>query len=471
MANKRTRAPEATQAAAAPASLVTEVFDCLMQASRKELAQLLTVLVKASSAIVLEQVRDVAVNSGALVATSSRFQRCSYTLLDSFFSFLDEKDLRTSDVVCRRWRFAQSDSGAGWKTALSADPINLSATWMRQLVRRRIAPESLSKLHSVTISRESAAVLSSFKKLPRLRSLHISSPIHQDFVTMLSTLPIKKVSLSASTESTSMVQTLKHLVSSNLAKTIRNLDCADAISNKSAKALAKMTALRYLRVVEPEDRYLALPTLSSVHTLHLVGLSELRTGERLVSSCPALTDLTISRSSLSPLDINAIAALPALTALKLGEETTINLHSTSLLPLANLTNLVTLKMDFMHDDIRLTASSLQFLSALVQLTDLDVRTARLSDNDLKLFAPLTKLREVALIDVTEFTGSGLAVFSNAPSLQSLCLLFCHDLTPPGVEAIRSLTHLRRLTWLMGSSKTLANEFAALRNAMPALIID
>src|SRR5690349_5079625 len=96
----------ASQAAEAPASLIAEVYDCLMQASRKQLAQLLSVLVKACPASVLEQVRNEAMKTGALVASSSRFQQFNHQMLDCFFSFLEERDLYVVEMVCARWRVA-----------------------------------------------------------------------------------------------------------------------------------------------------------------------------------------------------------------------------------------------------------------------------------------------------------------------------------------------------------------------------
>ena len=65
MTSKRVKVPQAntsssTTQEAAPAQLVSEVFDCLLEAGRSELAGLLAVLLKASSKSALEAVRDAA---------------------------------------------------------------------------------------------------------------------------------------------------------------------------------------------------------------------------------------------------------------------------------------------------------------------------------------------------------------------------------------------------------------------------
>src|SRR4051794_26133439 len=94
--SKRSRVT-ATSTSNGPASdqLVCELYDCFMHTSRKQFAQLLSKLLKATSASVLEQVRDEAIKMGALVITKSQFQQCSHRMLDWCFSFLDEQELQT----------------------------------------------------------------------------------------------------------------------------------------------------------------------------------------------------------------------------------------------------------------------------------------------------------------------------------------------------------------------------------------
>jgi len=75
MSSKRVRGT-ASAAGIAPPALITEVYDCLMQVSRKQLGQLLDVLLKACPAAALHTVRDEAAKTGALVA-KGRFQMLS----------------------------------------------------------------------------------------------------------------------------------------------------------------------------------------------------------------------------------------------------------------------------------------------------------------------------------------------------------------------------------------------------------
>src|SRR6185312_10287617 len=84
--------------------LAADVFDTLMQATRKELAQLLSLFIKRSAPDVLNDVLAEAKKCGAVVATSSKWQKCTHHMLDLCFSFLEEKDLEKAEIICRRWR-------------------------------------------------------------------------------------------------------------------------------------------------------------------------------------------------------------------------------------------------------------------------------------------------------------------------------------------------------------------------------
>ena len=139
------------------ASLAAEVYDLLLESSRKELEALLAVFVKASSKQALEAVRHEAVQCGAFVAVKqSRFQQCNHAQLNSFFSFLEPVDLRTADVVCRRWRSACTHSNAGWRRALSNPQRNVDGWWPRALAQRRIKPTS-SAIRIVSRSQDTLA--------------------------------------------------------------------------------------------------------------------------------------------------------------------------------------------------------------------------------------------------------------------------------------------------------------------------
>src|SRR6185312_11075772 len=121
MTTKRVRVSSTANATfqLAPPALITQLFDCLSQAPHKQLVHLLSVLVKACPASTLQKVRDEAAKIGMLITTSSRYQQCGHSMLDSFFSFLCVVDLKNVELVCVRWRMACFESGAGWTTALS----------------------------------------------------------------------------------------------------------------------------------------------------------------------------------------------------------------------------------------------------------------------------------------------------------------------------------------------------------------
>src|SRR6185312_9403110 len=103
----------------APEALIKQLFDCLIHCSRKQQALLLNTLLRGCSASSLEQVRDEAVKVGALVEKKSRFQQqCNDSLLHSFFSFLNKRELCAVETVCSRWHYACTVNGVGWSAAL-----------------------------------------------------------------------------------------------------------------------------------------------------------------------------------------------------------------------------------------------------------------------------------------------------------------------------------------------------------------
>ena len=146
-----------------------------MQASRKELALLLSVFVKASSTTVLEKVRAEAVKSGALVATSSRWQQCSHSMLDSCFSLLDRSDLETAETVCKRWRAASKDSCSGWIAQFSRK-TQIEENWLQRLRARCIKLQSLVGLKYALLvgsSSKTADVAAALSLLPSLTELDL----------------------------------------------------------------------------------------------------------------------------------------------------------------------------------------------------------------------------------------------------------------------------------------------------------
>src|SRR5947209_1748562 len=127
------RSPQQTNAT----KLVSDVYDLLLQSSRKELVHLLAVLVKGAPASVLQQVHTEALRIGAVVAeVRAPFQLCSQPILNGIFSFFNEKELRRLPVVCRRWKSACADN-AGWTAAIGRASVNDRT--LRQLAIRRIS--------------------------------------------------------------------------------------------------------------------------------------------------------------------------------------------------------------------------------------------------------------------------------------------------------------------------------------------
>ena len=161
----------------APAQLVTEVYECLMQASRRQLATLLATLVKSCSAAQLERVRDEATTSGALLpksATPSRLQTATHGQLELVFGWLAKGDLFTAECVCARWRAACRDSGAGWRQWLTRNGRH--PRWLPLLQMRRIRPESLSGLrHAECAHLGDEGLVRTLVRLPALTELHLSS--------------------------------------------------------------------------------------------------------------------------------------------------------------------------------------------------------------------------------------------------------------------------------------------------------
>src|SRR6185312_15047260 len=85
-ANKKLKSFEATSQPA-PEALVSEVYDVLLRAGRKDLHKLLALFVKCSPVSVLETIRTEAIKLGVLRQFKSRFQvlnPCTTSRLNSF---------------------------------------------------------------------------------------------------------------------------------------------------------------------------------------------------------------------------------------------------------------------------------------------------------------------------------------------------------------------------------------------------
>ena len=142
MASKRAKiqleaASEKKESDRAPTALISECFDLLLQAPRKQQIRLLSGLLKTCSEAQLAAMRAEAVKLGLVVESKSVFQKCSHDILDSCFGFLDMKSLRAAETVCSRWRSACVDSGAGWGTVLSRR-AEIDSEFMSDYYRHRL---------------------------------------------------------------------------------------------------------------------------------------------------------------------------------------------------------------------------------------------------------------------------------------------------------------------------------------------
>jgi len=150
-------------------------FECLMQASKKELGQLLSVLIKASTDVTLAAVETEAVRIGALppvdVKITSKMQKSTPRQLDWIFSFLGFQDLKAADVVCRRWRSATRDSLAGWLPYFNRRMRDhLSVRLVAQMELRRVSPDRLGAV-DLNFRNHIPGVMRFISRLPALRRL------------------------------------------------------------------------------------------------------------------------------------------------------------------------------------------------------------------------------------------------------------------------------------------------------------
>src|SRR4051812_13112866 len=97
MTSKRARVISKTENNELPPSAneVAQSLELLMLASRKQLPQLLSLLLKSVPRAIHAQLLVDAVKAKVIVpgATLSRFQRCSTTTLDAIFAFLPRAQL------------------------------------------------------------------------------------------------------------------------------------------------------------------------------------------------------------------------------------------------------------------------------------------------------------------------------------------------------------------------------------------
>ena len=348
MTSKRAKIETGSNTAAS-ASLAAEVYDLLLEAGRKELEALLAVFVKASSKQALEAVRGEAIKRGAFVAVKqSRYQQCYHAQLDSFFSFLEPVDLRTADVVCRRWRAASKHSNAGWLSALSR-PFRKTATpaWFRAIADRRIVPSQLSVTQ--LLFEYFSSELSFIGQLPSLTELHCHSLDWANFeIRRHSPLRSLTVSLTYRSELPSFVRLLQLPALASLSISFSFASHLEHLPIFTARC----SSLTSLSLHNGTRAYATLPSILT-HWFSNV-------------SVPNLRSLTLQRMTLGEAELAAIATVSSLTALTLDRLSSWE-PETAILRLSQLHSLCHLTMGFLQPE------HLPSIAQLTQLERLDCR--------------------------------------------------------------------------------------------------
>ena len=416
---------------AAPAQLVSEVFDCLLEAGRSELAGLLAVLLKASSKSALEAVRDAAIKRGVMVAANSkpsRFQQCSHAQLDSFFSCVEQRDLRVADVVCRRWRSACVYSNAGWISALSRRAI-ADESWLRELKSRHIAPAKLTDLRVLTVHSDHTRAFPVVGKLPRLTELTVLKNLSATQIQQLGSLTtLRKLTVSAhklqpdpfdEDDDGGHFDAADLLVAASFAKTLTSLDLSGMsglpVECRILMSLPSLTSLKTPLFAREEDdlSFEHKITSTSLTTLDIqgrAGLKNLLEDVRL----PALTTL-IAASGFEEEDWPIIAGLTSLTSLRGAHDAP--LIEEDLKTISTLTHLTSLKVQLCQLQPLTVFTQLQSIS--LHITSNEQQQATSWQQLLQPLHQLPNLTELELITERE---PATGIFSGLPpSLQSLTL--------------------------------------------------
>lgn len=401
MASKRSRVTAKAQTVQPPSdSLITEVFDTLAQANRKQLLKLLSVLVKASSASALEQVKAEAVKCGALIKTHSRFQQCNHSMLDSFFSLLDYRSLQAAETVCRRWRYACIDSGAGWKSVLGFETFTDSkehgafdcSKWQSELRRHHLSVAQVRSMRFATI--QSSFDVQLFSQLTSLNKLFIlpfdaAGAIESKTLHALMSVPnLQQIECDNAVDSV--------LPSLLCCTNLTTFEYRSAkVATEQLKVLAPLTKLRQLRLRAPFATDLAFLSTQNGFTALLALTFDCKTTIFTELSplfnLPSLQYLVFTAER----NIQQIAELTKLKMLALTSEVD---RDSGLQPLAKLTNLTYLQLT-LKPAFRL-ASELTFLSNLTSLA-----TLNLDFYGLPNCAPLTHLTNLQSLRLGPYVGS------------------------------------------------------------------
>lgn len=421
-----------------PSGLVSDVFDGLMQANRKELAHLLNILLRASEPGVLQRVQAAAVACGAWVVVRSRFQQCSHQVLDGCFSFLDLRSLGAAEAVCKRWRLACVDSKAGWPQALAHVP-RVTNQWAAELHRHRIDPTRLWAMRRVFIAqRVTAATIRAVLRLPAVVDLEIKnvrvpiSLLSARFLPGLRRLMIATDDLHAQLAAVHLPSlTALHVLESTTAEQVAHL-------------VARFPTLEVLSVDYVGSDGTAEPLAGAIglgKRLRCLGLQMFDHDTDLAPLQPLLQRVPALRlSGTLELCVDVVASLTHLETLELRPYDPTGADQQLLLaPLAALVNLtcLTVCVDVEHTEVEGLSV---LLSRLTKLTRLDLSLCPCTDQDVAvLFATATRLRTLTWHD-----AANKAVVAGLPRLRHLTDL---GLRVGDAAAVRLATKLPRLTVL------------------------
>jgi len=393
MAAKRSRAlvVPVTQSSLPSSTLVTEVYDALMECSRPELAQLVGMLVKLSTTSVLEQLRDQAAKMGLLVEKKSPFQKCGYRVLDWCFSFLDRCDLRAAAVTCRRWHYAQYDGQAGWAASL-ARQVALTSTWLFEVQARRLKSVSFAAMNHAYVDETSVPVVMPFlSKLTGLKSLMLDrDPIDAASLSSLHNLPLTALHLGGVRSDA----TIPVLLGLKCAKTLKYLDVTLMDGTNVAGGLQALTALPKLSKLTfylEEINFTPSVPFASLTELNLE-ISQAADGPLLFGApniLPCLTTLSIKWASLSVETIQQLGGFTGLQNLRINE-CSMPFNEVAFAPLRALTKLTRCTL------VAASKRNAILFSNLPNLTELDLTPTRMLGYYPKYMAPLSNLVNLKL---------------------------------------------------------------------------
>ena len=252
----------------------------------------------------------------------------------------------------------------------------------------------------------------------------------------------------------------------------------DRLTPGVATALSDLRQLRSLSISQNQDTadndyarlseecLAAIGTMAYLETLDLSNLPLRGASLACLSNLKNLKSLRVDfwngdwkgsgiRKPVGDDCLRAVATLSQLEWLTLED---LRISNGSLACLAGLTGLKTLTLDRLVTDARPMLSN---LPPVRQLEALDLSSANIDDDDLRLLAVLPQLKAISLGDVLSrgsqlFTPSGVAALAAIESLEEVALEGNIE-SPEGIEALLGVKRLKRLG--LGGNPSAAGEHA------------